>query len=415
MSYNVGRKLQFSGLWERESMYEAVKEAADRVLHGVVEQENGVPGVVAMVTDRKGNFFEGAAGKRELGKNQDMTMDTVFAIFSCTKAVTGLAVMQLVEEREISLDDPAKQYVPEIAEIQVLEGFDPKGEPQERPANSDITVRQLMLHTAGFGYDFFNEDLLRYGEKRDVPSVITASMASLRSVLLFDPGERWEYGKNIDWVGKVVEEVRGKRLGEVFAERIFEPLGMNETAFTMTEDMRSRRASMHQRGEDGSLSPMPDFELPQDPEQHMGGHGLYATVGDYMRFIRMFLNDGDGVQGRVLEPDTVYAMTQNDLGDIKIKMLPGVIKELSNDAEFFPGMPKSWGHTFMINDEDAPTGRPAGELGWAGLANLYYWIDRKNGLGGFWATQIFPFGDPVSFGGYMDFETAVYDNALTTV
>ena len=212
---------------------------ADRVLRDVVEQENGVPGVVAMATDRKGNFYEGAAGKRELGKDQEMTTDTVFAIFSCTKAVTGVAVMQLVEEGEISLDDSVKQYVPEIADIHVLEGFDANGEPHERPSNSDVTVRQLMLHTAGFGYDFFNEDLLSYGEKKDVPSVITGTMASLRSVRLFDPGERWEYGKNIDWVGKVVEEVRGRRLGEVLAERIFEPLGMNETAFTMTEDMRA--------------------------------------------------------------------------------------------------------------------------------------------------------------------------------
>ena len=396
-------------------MKEAVREVADRVLHDVVEQENGVPGVVAMATDREGNFYEGAAGKRELGKDQEMTTDTVFAIFSCTKAVTGVAVMQLVEEGEISLDDPAKQYVLEIADIQVLEGFDSDGEPRERPANSDITVDQLMLHTAGFGYDFFNEDLLRYGEKRDVPSVVTGTMASLRSALLFDPGEQWEYGKNIDWVGKVVEGVRGKRLGEVFAERIFEPLGMNETAFTMTDDMRSRRATMHQRGEDGSLSPLPDFELPQDPEQHMGGHGLYAPIGDYMKFIRMVLNKGDGEHGRVLKPETAEAMAQNGLGDMKIKMLPGVIEDLSNDAEFFPGIPKSWGYTFMINDEDAPTGRPAGELGWAGLPNLFYWIDRKNGLGGFWATQIFPFADPVSFGGYMEFETAVYESALSAV
>jgi methyl acetate hydrolase len=153
-----------------------------------------------LATNREGNVYEGAAGKRKLGKDKEMTTDTVFAIFSCTKAVTGVAVMQLVEEGEISLDDSAKQYVPEIADIQVLEGFDPDGEPQERPANSDITVRQLILHTAGFGYDFFNEDLLSYDEKMDIPSVITGTMASLRSVRLFDPGERWEYGKNIDWV-----------------------------------------------------------------------------------------------------------------------------------------------------------------------------------------------------------------------
>lgn len=394
-------------------MRDRVRETADRVLRGVAEQENGVPGVVTMATDRDGNFYEGAAGKRDLGKDQEMSTDTVFAVFSCTKAITGAAVMQLVEEGEISLSDPAKKYAPSIADIQVLEGFDESGEPRLRAPKTDVTVEQLMLHTAGFGYDFFNYDLIKYGEKRGVPSVVSATQASLDSALLFDPGERWEYGSNMDWAGKVVEGARGKRLGEVMRERIFEPLGMDSSAFTMTGDMRSRRASMHQRGDDGGLTPLPDFELEQEPEQHMGGHGLYMPVGDYMKFIRMILGDGDGENGRVLKAETVEAMGKNGLGELKIKLLPGAIPSLSNDAEFFPSMPKSWGYTFMINDEDAPTGRPAGELGWAGLANLFYWIDRKNGIGGFWATQILPFADPVSFTGYMDFETAVYQAALS--
>ena len=393
-------------------MREAVKEAADRVLRDVAERENGVPGVVAMATDRESNFYEGVAGVRELGSGQEMTTDTVFAIFSCTKAITGVTVMQLVEEGVLDLDDPAKEYAPEIAEMQVLEGFDENGEPRVRQPESDITVGQLMLHTAGFGYDFFNHDLVRYGEKRDVPSVVSGTQASLDSVLLFDPGERWEYGSNMDWAGKVVEGARGKRLGEVMRERVFEPLGMNDTAVTMSDSMRSRRSTIHQRGEDDTLTPLPDLELAQDPEQHMGGHALYGTVGDYMKFIRMILDYGAGEHGRVLKPETVERMAQNGLGEMKIKSLPGAIPSLSNDAEFFPGMPKSWGYTFMINDEDAPTGRPAGELGWAGLANLYYWIDRKNGVGGFWATQILPFADAVSFGGYMDFETAVYEAAI---
>ena len=140
----------------------------------------------------------------------------------------------------------------------------------------------------------------------------------------------------------------------------------------------------------------------------MGGHGLYSTVGDYMRFIRMWLNDGNGEHGRVLMAETVRMAEKNQLGDKKITMLSGVIPSLSNDAEFFPGLSKSWALTFMVNDDEAPTGRPAGALGWAGLANLFYWIDRRNGFGGFWATQILPFGDPVSFVGYMDFETEFY-------
>ncbi len=390
------------------SVRSGLKEAADGVLRGVVE--HGVPGVVAMATDRKSNIYEGAAGVRDLSQPAPMTTDTVVCIFSCTKAIAGTAVMQLVKEGKLDLDDPAKNYVPELGDVKVLEGFDANGEPKLRPPKSDLTVGQLLLHTAGFGYDFFNYDLVKYGQLEDVPSVVSGSMASIRTPLLFDPGEQWEYGVNIDWAGKVVESLRGKRLGEVMRERIFEPLAMNDTSFSMSPQMRARRASIHQRGEDGTLAPLSDFELPPEPEQHMGGHGLYATVGDYMKFIRMVLNDGAGANGRVLKPETVATMACNSLGSLKIKMLPGAIPNLSHDAEFFPGMPKSWGYTWMINDEPAPTGRPAGELGWAGLANLFYWIDRRNGVGGFWATQILPFVDEVSLPGYFDFETAVYRN-----
>ncbi len=194
-------------------------------------------------------------------------------------------------------------------------------------------------------------------------------------------------------------------------ERIFDPLGMQDIAFTMTPSMRKRLARIHQREPDCSLTPLKDLELPQEPEIHMGGHGLYATVGDYMKFIRMWLNDGAGANGRVLKADTVAAAVRNGLQGQKVVMLPGVIPTLSNDAEFFPGLKKSWSYTFMVNEEEVPTGRPAGAIGWAGLANLFYWIDRKNGVGGFWATQILPFADAVSFTGYIDFETAAYHHA----
>jgi methyl acetate hydrolase len=151
------------------------------------------------------------------------------------------------------------------------------------------------------------------------------------------------------------------------------------------------------------------MQLPADPEVHMGGHGLYASIGEYTKFIRMWLNGGVGRNGRVLRKETVEAAVRNGLeAHQTVVMLPGVIPTLSNDAEFFPGLKKSWAYTFMINDEDAPTGRPAGSIGWAGLANTFYWIDLKNGFGGYWATQILPFGDPVSFGGYLELETAAY-------
>ncbi|HKN27147.1 MAG TPA: serine hydrolase domain-containing protein [Roseiarcus sp.] len=388
---------------------EDLKSTADAILNRVVTSDPRVPGVVAMVTDRERNIYEGAAGKRRLDRDADMTTDTVFRIWSTTKGITGTAALQLVEEGRLDLDAPAKTYAPDIGKLQVIEGFGENGEPRLRPPKRDVTTRMLLLHTAGMGYDFFNETYNRLAQEKGQPSVVTASKKALMTPLLFDPGDKWEYGSNMDWCGQVIEAIAGKRLGEVFKTRIFEPLGMRDTTFELTDALRQRLAGTHARNADGSLAPM-DFELPSEPEVHMGGHGLYSTVGDYTRFIRMWLNDGKGEHGRVLKAETVRMAEKNHLGDKKIRMLPGVIPSLSNDAEFFPGLSKSWALTFMVNDEEAPTGRPAGALGWAGLANLFYWIDRKNGFGGFWATQILPFADPVSFGGYMDFETAFYNS-----
>ena len=385
--------------------------AADAVLRRVTTSDRRVPGVVAMLTDRQQDVYAGAAGKRRLDRDADMTTDTIFALFSTTKAITGTAVLQLVEDGALDLDAPAKRYVPDIGTLQVIEGFDAHGAPILRAPMRDITTRMLMLHTAGFGYEFCNEIYCRLAQEERQPGVISASKAALMTPLLFDPGDRWEYGSNMDWCGQVVEAITGRRLGEVFRTRIFEPLGMHDTGFALTEAMRGRLAGVHTRNADGSLTPT-DFELPAVPELHMGGHGLYGTVGDYMRFIRMWLNDGQGAHGRVLKADTVQMAARNHLGDKKITMLPGVIPAMSNNAEFFPGIPKSWALSFMVNDAPAPTGRPAGALGWAGLANLFYWIDRQNGVGGFWATQILPFADAVSFGACMEFETSCYASLL---
>ena len=381
----------------------------DSVLNGVVDGNPRVPGVVAMVTDRKGNIYEGAAGVRDLSTNAPMTTDSVFAIFSTTKAITGTCVLQCVEEGLLDLDAPAKNYAPALGKLQVLDGFDNSGNPITRAPKRDVTTRMLMLHTAGFGYDFFNAQYNRLAEDHGQPSVITASRGSIETPLLFDPGDQWEYGTNIDWAGQVVEGVRGKRLGEVMKDHVFDPLGMSDIGYVMNPSMASRRATIHLRGQDGSLDPQTDLVLTQEPEVDMGGHGLYSTVGEYMKFIRMWLNDGDGANGRVLKKETVAMAVKNGLKDHqKVVALPGVIPWLSNEAEFFPGLKKSWSFTFMVNDEQAPTGRPANSIGWAGLANLYYWIDQKNGIGGFWATQILPFADASSFGGYIDFESTAY-------
>ncbi|WP_323766477.1 serine hydrolase domain-containing protein [Marinovum sp.] len=385
----------------------ALQFDGNAILNNTVSTEPGVPGVVAMLTDRGGNIFEGAAGLRETGKPDPMALDTVTALFSTSKAITSTAALQLVEDGTLDLDAPASRYAPDIGKLQVMTGFDDAGDPILRAPKRTVTTRDLLLHRSGLCYEFFNEDYLRLATEKGQPSVITGTKAALMSPLAFDPGERWEYGSGIDWAGQVIEGITGKRLGEVMQSRIFDPLGIEDMTFELTDAMRARMAQVHARGEDGSLTPM-GFELPDTPEVHMGGHGLYGTVGDYMKFIRMWLNDGQGDHGRVLKPETIAMAEQNHLGDLKVVGLPGQVPALTHDAELFPGLSKSWSLGFMINDEEAPTGRPAGALGWAGLANLFYWIDRQNGIGGFWATQILPFGDVPSFTGYLNFESAAY-------
>ena len=389
-------------------MRQSLTDAADDILKLTVSRAGGAPGVVAMACDRHANLYEGAAGVRELGSAAPMTTDTVMFLASCTKAVTGVALMQLVEEGKLALEDAAGKYVPEIDAIQVLEGFDAAGEPRLRKPRTPVTIKHLMLHTAGFSYDFFSADLLRYRTARNIPSVLSCTFAGIQDVLVHDPGERWTYGNNIDWLGRVIEVLRGKRLEEVLRERLFTPLAMQDIAFTMTPSMRARLASIHQRSADGQLTAHPEIVMPQPPDMDMGGAGLYATVGDYMKFIRMVLNDGAGPQGRVLKADTVAQMARNGLGNLTSGAWTSSNPFFANSGDFFPGLRKSWSYTFQVLDEDAPTGRPAGALSWAGLANTYFWIDRKNGVGGMWGTQILPFQDVGSYPGFVEFETAVY-------
>ncbi|VVM08212.1 serine hydrolase domain-containing protein [Methylacidimicrobium tartarophylax] len=384
-----------------------LRSELDPILERTVTASPGVPGVVAMVTDRRGNLYEGAAGKRRLDREAEMTADTVFALYSTTKAYTATAALQLVEEGLLDLDAPAKQYAPEIGNLPLIEGFDPRGEPILRPPKREITTRMLLTHTAGFGYEFFHPTYFRLHRTRGQPSSSSGCKASLLTPLLFEPGERWEYGTGMDWCGQVIEGVVGRRLGEVFAERLFAPLGIESTAFELTGPMRARLAVLHQRQPDGSLRAT-DFELPANPEVHMGGHGLYGTVGDFMKLIRLWLNEGMGERRRLLRPETIRMAAENQLGARKVGTFPGVASRHPRLAEFLPGPSKSWGLSFLIHEQDLSTGRPAGSLSWAGLANTFFWIDRKNGLGGYWATQLLPFGDPISFGGYVDFESAVY-------
>ncbi len=379
----------------------------DRVLKAAVDRGD-VPGVVAMAATPRGPVYQGAFGKRALPDGAAMTNDTVFWIASMTKAVTSTAAMQLVEQGRLALDLPIAEVLPELAAPQVLEGFDAAGEPRLRPARRPITLRHLITHTSGFVYDIWNPQIGRYMAKRGIPGIISCENAALGLPLVFDPGDQWDYGIGIDWVGKAVERASGRRLGDYFAEHLFGPLGMTDTGFALTPARRARLAAMHARGEDDALMPIP-FEIPQQPEFEMGGGGLYGAAQDYLTFERLFLDQGRAAGGaQVLKPETVELMAQNAIGDLSVRLLETAAPASSNDAEFFPGMVKKWGLGFMISTEQVLGGRSPGSLAWAGLGNTYFWIDPAKGVAGVILMQLLPFADAKALAVFDNFEKAVY-------
>lgn len=386
----------------------AVRTMMDDVLDRAVDLGQ-VPGVVAMAATVDGLIYEGAFGRRTSGGDDAMTLDTVFFLASMTKAVTCVAAMQQVERGKIDLDEPIGRIVPELANPQVLDGFDASGAPILRPARRPITLRLLLSHTSGFAYDAWNGEIRHYMQLNDIPSAGSGRRAGLMVPLASDPGTRWEYSIGIDWAGQAVERTSGLDLNEYFRVNICEPLGMSDTGFLLRPDQRARKAGVHQRTGETSFDVL-DHETNQQPEFFPGGGGLYSTGRDYLAFLRMLLNDGmfDGAQ--VLRPDTVAELNRNQIGDLPVTMMKSYDPRRSNDAELFPGVPKRWSLGYLITTERTPTGRAAGSLAWGGIANTYYWLDPTTRVAGLILTQIFPFADPIVLDLFGRFERAVYDS-----
>lgn len=381
---------------------------ADRLLQAAVTSQR-VPGVVAMAADRAGVLHQAAFGARSLAGGPPMTMDTVFRIASMTKAVTGVAAMQCVERGELKLDQPAGEIIPDLAEPQVLQGFDAAGKPMLRPARRKITLRMLLTHTAGFVYHMWNPNLARFVQATGFPTIMSGKLQALNAPLAFEPGERWEYGINIDWAGRMVEAVSGLDLDAYMRKHIFAPLGMRDTGFTPNAEQGARFAQVHAR-QNGTLQPQ-EFQLPRKTEFYGGGGGLFSTGPDYLAFLRALLNGGELNGARILRRETIETMAQNHMGDLNVVKLPTQDPAISNDADMFPGMVQKWGLTWLINTQDVPGRRSAGSLAWAGVFNTYYWLDLRSGLTGLVMTQILPFADQTVLDLLADYERAIYQTA----
>ena len=355
----------------------------DTVLKSAVHPK-GVPCVVAMTASRDKVLYKGASG--------DCSLESVFRIYSMTKPVTSVAAMQLVERGKLELDAPVERYLPELAALKILTGFDASNQPILRPATRQPTVRQLLSHTAGYGYGIWDEILVRY----------TNSGGFMTAPLLFEPGTKWQYGTNTDVVGRIVERVSGQNLEDYFQQHIFKPLGMMDTTYRPGPVLQPRIVKRATRQPDGAYKedqvPLPVQITPQ------GGGGLFSTAADYVRFMQMFLRGGEGV----LQRKTIERMRQNQIGALTVRKMMSTNPAISRDFGFHIEAGDTFGLGFQINPLPYKNGRAANSMAWAGLWNTFFWIDPKSNLCAVILMQSSPFFDAPAIQTLQAFEEAVY-------
>ena len=361
-----------------------------------------------MVATADRTTYSGAFGKRDSSSGIDVTPGSIFRIASMTKAITSVAALQLVERGTLNLDEPVAKHLPQLSSLQVLSGFDENtGKPELHPAVTPVTLRHLLTHTSGFGYDTWDANLRRYMERGNPVSSGTAAPVP---PLMTEPGTRWEYGTGLDWTGRLVEAVTGQTLEAYFQGNILQPLGMNDTGFILLPEKFDRLVSGYRRQSDGLLKEDPRTQ-PTPPKAFNGGGGLYSTAGDYVRFMQMILRRGRGMgKQQILRPETVDRMASNQIGELSAGKMKSSRPDRSSDVDFHPGFTDGFGFGFLINKTAYEGGRSAGSLAWAGLENTFYWIDPKRGICAVLLMQFLPFCDTEAMGALHDFERAVYAN-----
>ncbi|GAA4283929.1 serine hydrolase domain-containing protein [Brevibacterium daeguense] len=360
-----------------------------------------LPHLAAAVIDSSGELHTFNHGHLATGAAAPFTVDSVIWLASTTKLVVALAALQLVEQGALALDAPLKNLLPELGQQQVL---DPDGSLRE--PDQDITLRHLLSHTAGNGYAFFNPSVRDFQDANGIPPIIECRTATLQTPLTFDPGSRWEYGTNIEWVGRAIERAGGQTLEQHLKENILQPLGMESTAFILDEHMRGSRAAIHYRGEDGSLSPT-SIQITQDPEFFMGGGGLYGTVRDYMKLLRMLLGEGTLDGTTIISASMLAEARRNQIGQLRTQPVRTADPATTRDVDFLPEFGDKWSLLGLRNDSTEPNGRSRGSLFWCGLANTYYWVDWEKGTAGYVAAQVLPFADPEALAAFSAVESVV--------
>ncbi|KAH6642088.1 beta-lactamase/transpeptidase-like protein [Boeremia exigua] len=401
-----------------EEVVNSLRAAVDEAC---ADPKSDIPGASIVVVGRDGKeLFAHAAGQRGVGAADPMTLENVFWIASCTKMIAGLACMQLVEQGKLHLDDgdEIEQLIPEFRELRVLQK-----DGKLVPKNKKITLRMLLSHTAGFGYTFFNEQLRDFSHPIGFDE-FSGHIKDILQPLVFQPGEGWEYGLNIDYAGLALERVTGMSLNDYCHKNIFEPLGLKNISMFPTAEMKKQLAHMNHRNKDGTLVPRdhllrkPLVVEASDVKDvlNSGGAGCFAKPSDYAQIIATLLNDGTSptTGAKLLEKSTVDTMFTNQIEkfpDFARQGIAAAKPDLTNPVpEIYPvegNPPQGWGLTFMLSN-GGPTGRSKSTGFWAGLPNCWWWADREKGVGGIVCTQILPFADAKVLGLWFNVEGQVY-------
>ncbi|KAF2031140.1 beta-lactamase/transpeptidase-like protein [Setomelanomma holmii] len=400
---------------------QVVQNLKKTVDDAVADPHSDIPGTSIVVVGKDGKeLFAYSAGKRGLNSSENMTLDNVFWIASCTKMIAGIACMQLVEQGKLQLDDgdEIEKLIPEFKNLKVLQK---DGKLVDK--NKKITLRMLLTHTAGFGYTFFNRELLNYSHPAGFDE-FSGDIKDILQPLIRQPGEGWEYGVNIDFAGLALERVTGQSLNDYCHKNIFEPLDLKSISMFPSADMKKRLALMHQRKADGSLhgrdhllrKPLVVESADVKHVFNSAGAGAFSKPSDYAQIIATLLNDGKSptTGAQILKKETVDLMFTNQIEqfpEFGRQGIPDAKPDLTNQLpEIYPvegNPPQGWGLTFMLSN-GGPTGRSKTTGFWAGLPNCWWWADREKGVGGIVCSQILPFGDMKVLGLWFNLETQIY-------
>jgi CubicO group peptidase (beta-lactamase class C family) len=377
----------------------AQEQVGEALRLGIARRQ--IPAAVGSIADRRKTLYAGAFGVRD-ASGVPVRVDSIFRIASMTKPVTTVAALQLVEQGKVDLSEPVAKHLPQLADLDVLEGFDGSGRPILRPARTPITLRHLLTQTSGLCYSIWDERMFRYSAAK------VENAPAKPGPLMFEPGTRWQYGQGTAWAARLVEAMSGATLEEYFQKRILQPLGMQDTSYILPEDKFDRLVATHRREANGELK-QNDRRLPSRPTSFNGDGGLYSTAADYVRFMQMILNRGAGPSGaRILKPQTVEGMLRNQIGHLSAGKMRSFQPSTSADVDFQPGHTQKWGFGFLINTAPYSGGRSTGSGAWGGLSNTFFWIDPKRDRCGVLLMQYLPFVDKEAVGLLDDFEKAAY-------